>query len=35
MSKAVMTALATVAGLGALVWSQAPEVRRYLKIKRM
>ena len=35
MRKAAMTALAAIAGLSALVWSQGPEVRRYLKIKRM
>jgi len=33
MSKLI--ALAAVAGAGALVWSQLPEIKRYMKISQM
>jgi hypothetical protein len=35
MSKAVLAAVALLAGLGALVKSQAPELNRYLKVRKM
>ncbi len=35
MSKSAVAALAAIAGAGALVAKQLPELRRYLKIKSM
>ena len=35
MTKAVIAAIAVVAGMGAIAWSQAPEVKRYLKVRKM
>jgi hypothetical protein len=35
MKKSVLTTVALLVGLGAIVKSQAPEIQRYLKIKRM
>ncbi len=35
MNKAAIVTLALVAGIGALAKSQAPEVQRYLKVKKM
>jgi uncharacterized protein DUF6893 len=35
MNKAAVAALALVAGIGVLAKSQAPEIQRYLKVKKM
>jgi hypothetical protein len=35
MSKAALASLALLAGIGAAVKSQAPEVQRYLKVRKM
>ena len=35
MSKAIVAAVALLAGIGAVVKSQAPEVQRYLKVRKM
>lgn len=35
MSKVIIAAVTMVAGMGALVKSQAPEIQRYLKVKKM
>jgi hypothetical protein len=35
MSKAILAAVALLAGIGAVVKSQAPEVQRYLKVRKM
>ena len=35
MSKGLMLGLALVGGVGAIVASQQPEIRRYLKIRSM
>ena len=35
MSKSVLAALALVIGIGMAARSQAPELQRYLKIKKM
>jgi hypothetical protein len=35
MKKSLLTMVALLAGLGAVAKSQAPEIQRYLKIKRM
>jgi hypothetical protein len=35
MSKAVLAALALLAGVGAAVKTQAPEIQRYLKVRKM
>jgi Family of unknown function (DUF6893) len=35
MSKAVIAAAAVVGGVGAVVYSQLPEIRRYLKVESM
>jgi hypothetical protein len=35
MNKAVIAAATLVAGAGMLVKSQAPEIQRYLKVKKM
>jgi hypothetical protein len=35
MSKALLAAIALAAGIGALAKSQAPEVQRYLKVRKM
>jgi hypothetical protein len=35
MSKVVLAALALLVGIGAVVKSQAPEVQRYLKVRKM
>jgi hypothetical protein len=35
MTKAVIAGLALLAGVGAVAKSQAPEVQRYLKVRKM
>jgi hypothetical protein len=35
MNKAIVAAVALLAGVGVVAKSQAPEVRRYLKVKKM
>lgn len=35
MSKVVLAVLALLVGIGAVAKSQAPEVRRYLKVRKM
>jgi hypothetical protein len=35
MSKSIIAAAALVAGIGVLAKSQAPEIQRYLKVKKM
>jgi hypothetical protein len=35
MKKTVLTTAALLAGLGVIAKSQAPEIQRYLKMKRM
>jgi hypothetical protein len=35
MNKAVIAAVTLVAGIGVLAKSQAPEIQRYLKVKKM
>jgi hypothetical protein len=35
MNKAAIATLALVAGVGVLAKSQAPELQRYLKVKKM
>ena len=35
MSKVIIAVGTMVAGIGALVKSQAPEIQRYLKVKKM
>ncbi len=35
MSKAVVAALALLVGIGVAARSQAPEVQRYLKVRKM
>jgi hypothetical protein len=35
MNRAVMAALALVVGVGVAAKSQAPEIQRYLKVKKM
>jgi hypothetical protein len=35
MSKGVVAALVMVAGIGVVAKSQAPEIQRYLKVKKM
>jgi hypothetical protein len=35
MNRAVLAAVALVVGIGAAAKSQAPEIQRYLKVKKM
>jgi hypothetical protein len=35
MNKAAIATLALIAGIGVLAKSQAPEVQRYLKVRKM
>jgi hypothetical protein len=35
VNKAIIAAVALVAGIGVLAKTQAPEVRRYLNVKKM
>jgi hypothetical protein len=35
MSKALLAAIALAAGIGVVAKSQAPEVQRYLKVRKM
>jgi hypothetical protein len=35
MNKAIVAALALLVGIGAAAWSQAPEIQRYRKIRKM
>lgn len=35
MNKTVIAAVALVAGVGVVAKSQAPEIQRYLKVKKM
>ncbi len=35
MIKSIIAAVALVAGVGVLAKSQAPEIQRYLKVKKM
>lgn len=35
MNKSIIAAVALMAGVGVLAKSQAPEIQRYLKVKKM